>query len=143
MILYLDTSALLKMYVKEIHSSVVHNAVSDADTVATHKVTFVEAHSAFARLLREKILKAEAHDALKKTFLNDWGNYFRIGLDSFLIQSASEFAEAFALRAYDSVHLAAASCLFKQKKEKIMFASFDHKLNQAAKILGFDLLKIS
>lgn len=45
--LYLDTSALVKLYVEEAGSSVVRKSVEDADTAATSIVAFVEARAAF------------------------------------------------------------------------------------------------
>ncbi|MGF1614637.1 MAG: type II toxin-antitoxin system VapC family toxin [Gammaproteobacteria bacterium] len=58
-----------------------------------------------------------------------------------LVQRAADLAEAFALRAYDSVHLAAADFLFKQKVAPMTFACFDRRLNQAASVLGIPLLQ--
>ena len=49
MILYLDTSALVKLYVDEAGSDVVQAAVSAATHVATSRVAYPEARSAFAR----------------------------------------------------------------------------------------------
>ena len=56
------------------------------------------------------------------------------------LKRASDFAKAFALKAYDSVHLAAADLLLKKANEEVIFGCFDKKLNQAAKIIGFPLL---
>lgn len=53
---------------------------------------------------------------------------------------ATEVAEICALRAYDSVHLAAADILFKQSQQSVIFARFDQRLNQAASQLGLQLL---
>jgi predicted nucleic acid-binding protein len=141
MMLYLDTSALVKLYVEEAYSKTIFKAFSEADIIATHKIAFIEVHSAFARLRREKKLNVDVYETLKKTFLNDWENFLRVGLDNTLLQIASEFSEAFALRAYDCTHLAAAHYLFKREEEKFVFACFDQKLNQAAKVLSLELLK--
>jgi len=55
--------------------------------------------------------------------------------------SASELAEAFSMRAYDSVHLATAQLLNVNSDEDVLFACYDRKLNQAAGILGLSLLE--
>ena len=47
MIVYLDTSALVKLYVQEVGSTEVRRAVARADLVATSLVAYVEARSAF------------------------------------------------------------------------------------------------
>lgn len=53
MILYLDTSSLVKLYVAELGSAQVRQMVVRAGVVATSVVAFPEARSAFARLARE------------------------------------------------------------------------------------------
>jgi len=140
-ILYLDTSALVKAYVKEESSLLVLSAMEKADAVASHMLAYVEANAAFARLGREGILNEEKLAGIQKEFTLDWTDYLQIGLTQPFLQRASELAIAFALRAYDSVHLSAADFLLKNADDRINFACFDRKLNQAAKVLGLALLK--
>ena len=141
MILYLDTSALVKIYVDEAFRPNVLEAMTSASIVATHVLSFVEAHAAFARLQREGKLSAEQLDALKLNFTQDWKNYLQVEAAPFILHQAANFVEVFALRAYDSVHLSAAHYLFKQGKQAVIFACFDRKLNQAAGVLGLELLQ--
>ncbi len=140
MILYLDTSALVKLYVEEENSSTVEHAVSKAKIVATHLIAYVEAHAAFARLCREGVISEEMLENIQADFEKDWPHYMKIGLNQSLLERASDFAKAFALKAYDSVHLSAADLLLKKANEEVIFGCFDKKLNQAAKIIGFQLL---
>ena len=53
MILYLDTSALVKLYVEEPNSEEVRSAVDGAVAVAVSEVSYTEARSALARRERE------------------------------------------------------------------------------------------
>lgn len=46
------------------------------------------------------------------------------------------FAEIFALRAYDSVQLAAARIVQEASAGEMYFACFDTRLEKAAKVLG-------
>jgi len=142
MILYLDTSALVKVYIHETFSTHVLEAISSAAMVATHVLSFVEVHGAFARLQREGKLTTAQLDQLKLKFSKDWENYLQVETTQLVLQQAATFAEAFALRAYDGVHLAAAHYLFKQGQQAVTFACFDRKLNQAAEVLGLTLLQI-
>ncbi|MGH8749857.1 MAG: type II toxin-antitoxin system VapC family toxin [Burkholderiales bacterium] len=139
MILYLDTSALVKAYVTEDGSAAVLAAMNKADAVATHLIAFVETNAAFARLFRERVLNEKQRDALKLEFARDWENYIQVGVDEALVRRASDLAEAFALRAYDGVHLAAADLLLKQSGVGVGFACFDRKLSRAAAVLGLPL----
>jgi len=73
--LYLDTSALVKLYVEEEGSSMVRQWVDDADTVATSIIAFVETRAAFARRHREKRISSAAHVRLVRDFAADWDRY--------------------------------------------------------------------
>jgi len=44
------------------------------------------------------------------------------------------------LRAYDAIQLASAMRLRAQSDVPVSFACFDQRLNQAARVLGFELL---
>lgn len=111
-----------------------------ARAVASHLIAYAEAHAAFARLAREAVLDEATHDAVRKEFRADWSHYMQVGLSSTLADRAAELAEGFALRAYDSVHLAAADYLQRNGKDAVSFACFDRRLNQAAQVLGFTLV---
>lgn len=137
MILYLDTSALVKAYVTESGSSDVLKLMEESEIVASHYIAFVEALAAFARIKREEKISLKDYEVIKNSFTQDWENYLRIETTQPLVQRAADFAEAFALRAYDSVHLAAADLLLKQTREIIIFSCFDHQLKKAAHVLGF------
>jgi predicted nucleic acid-binding protein len=140
LILYLDTSALVKAYFNEAFTAMVLAKIKEAEAVASHVIAFVEAHATFARLQREGKIDNTQLISVKQDFINDWNNYLQVNTIPSLITRAADLAEGFALRAYDSVHLAAAENLQKSANKPIEFACFDHKLNQAAKILGMSVI---
>ena len=51
-----------------------------------------------------------------------------------------QFADAFALRGYVSVQLAAANELHVNAEQTVVFASYDRRLNQAAQLLQLEVL---
>jgi predicted nucleic acid-binding protein len=59
LILYLDTSSLIKLYVEESGSRDVEGLVAEASLVCTSVVTYPEARSALARLCRKGNLSAD------------------------------------------------------------------------------------
>ena len=59
MILYCDTSALIKRYVEEKGTERVDALWEDCQGVSTSVVAFAEAMSAFSRRLREGLLSGE------------------------------------------------------------------------------------
>ena len=139
MILYLDTSALVKAYITEEFSHDVMSLMRNTDIISTHRIAFIEAQAAFARLNRECKLTDLELKTTKQAFVNDWENYLQIENTQALMEHAVDLAEAFALRAYDSVHLAAAAMLSRQSNQIIIFACFDQHLCKAAKVLGLQL----
>jgi len=61
MMLYLDTSALVKLYVDEPMSRDLAIAVDEAEAIATSLLAYAEARAAFARARREARLSAHAY----------------------------------------------------------------------------------
>lgn len=140
MILYLDTSAVVKLYVSEVHEEVVLSAFRQAQVRATHVVAHVEARSAFTRLHRAGKLSTRQWKGVRSEFIKDWVNYLQITADENNIKRAAELVEDFGLRAYDGVHLAAADYLRANAGAEVTFACFDAQLNRAAKTLGLSVL---
>lgn len=140
MILYLDTSALVKAYISEHASQTVLAEIKTTKIIASSILAFVEAHCAFSRIKREKKLTEKEIETVKTSFNKDWQNYMVIEATESLAQHAADLADAFGLRAYDSVHLASANLLAKQSRKTVTFACFDTQLNKAAHVLGLKLL---
>ena len=67
MILYLDTSSLVKLYVKEADSPQIVNLVEASEITATSLIAYTEARAAFARRFREKAFGPREHKRLVLT----------------------------------------------------------------------------
>ena len=137
---YLDTSALVKLYVDEPGRDAVTAAIAKHKVVATHEIAYLEAHSAFVRGLREARITERDFERLKATFVKDWPNYALVRLSADLAQRAVQLIEGFTLRTYDALHLASADWLAKQSGEATVFACFDKRLNRAAALVGLKTL---
>ncbi|MFO0698075.1 MAG: type II toxin-antitoxin system VapC family toxin [Nitrospira sp.] len=133
MMLYVDTSALVKLYVEEPMSDKLADAVHAAEAVATSLVAYVEARAAFARARRETRLSPSAYRQVLEAFLEDWGRYVVVEVTDRLVRHAGELAAHRALRGYDALHLASALSLQEHVASKISFLAFDHALVQAAR----------
>lgn len=136
MMLFCDTSALVKLYITESHSAAVKAAASKAKTVAVSRIAWVEAHAAFARRARESPPDAMALRHAKRSLTTDWPRYVVIELTAAVAERAGDYADTFALRAYDSVQLASAHEIALRTEQPVSFAGFDPRLNQAARALG-------
>ncbi|MDP2792638.1 MAG: type II toxin-antitoxin system VapC family toxin [Sulfurisoma sp.] len=134
--IYLDTSALVKLYVRESFTGEMLQLASSHERLASHQVLYVEFHATVARLGRESRVTEDQSRQIKRDFLTAWPTITQVGLTGSLLERAAELAEGFALRGYDSLHLAAADLLRQTVSEPLVFASFDRHLNRAAKLLG-------
>jgi uncharacterized protein len=137
-ILYLDTSALVKLYVDEAGSDVVMRYVQQASVVATSKIAFVEARSAFARAKREGILSDKGYRQSVERLRYDWKRYMIVEISDALIEAAGEMTDKFSLRGFDALHLSSALLLQQQTGHQVSAACWDSRLWDALKELGFD-----
>ncbi len=135
MILYADTSSLVKLYLEEDHSDSMRELVAAAEAVATSRVAYAEALSAFARRRQEGDLSDDDFDLVCETFDSQWP---RLVLMPVKERPAGRLAVQHLLRGFDAIHLAAAVDLIgKVTPEGILFSSFDGRLLRAARAAGF------
>jgi predicted nucleic acid-binding protein len=132
MIVYLDTSSLVKLYVEEDGSDEVRQLLSDAEAVATSGVAYPEARAAFARLRRERHLSPAAHRRIKAALDADWPRYVVVHVSDAVCLRAGGLAERLALRGFDAVHLASYLALVESADVDLTFSSFDRSLSRAA-----------
>jgi predicted nucleic acid-binding protein len=140
MILFCDTSALLKLYIAEWGSDAVKTRVDEAEAVAVCRIAWAEAHAALSRRAREVPQDAPVIANAKAALAQEWLNFVVMEVDQTLVERAGEYADTFALRGYDSVQLAAAFETGRISQSPICFACFDDRLNKAAKVLGMACL---
>jgi len=138
-ILFCDTSALIKLYILEEHSEALKAVVEQADVVAVSRVAWAEAHAALSRRARESKDDMLLIEQAKNALAIDWPHYVIVEVNQPLVELAGDYADTFALRGYDSIQLAAASEVARISEEAVIFACFDLCLNKAARILGLTL----
>ena len=141
-LLYLDTSALVKLYLSEPGSErMAELASEDAnDSLAASAITQVEFHSAIDRRRRRRGGDAseEATARALETFNRRFRSaFFRYPVDDQTLDLACDLVHRHALRAYDAVQLAA--CLFILRlsaRDDLTFVSADRHLLTAARSEG-------
>lgn len=140
MILYCDTSALVKLYLQEAGSDVMLQQANAAEIIASCRISWAEAVAATARRSRETPADSVNIGFALAQFKTKWQDFAILEVTQSLVELAGEYADTFALRGYDSVQLAAASILQASAHQPVLFACFDERLNKAAKVLGMQLL---
>ncbi len=140
MILFCDTSALVKLYVKEESSDEMCAAAEKAKAIAVSRISWAETMATLARRVRECPSDAGAIETVRARFQNNWSSFAIVEVTQPLVELAGDYADTFALRAYDGVQLAAARMLQAETDGAFCFACFDLRLQKAASVLGMQSL---
>jgi predicted nucleic acid-binding protein len=143
--LYLDTSALLKLFVAEAGSDGVR-ALADgqkgADVLLASRLGFTEASVSLSRMVHLGRLQA-ADLPLHQGALRDYWDQSvqEVPLSDEVLEDARQLAQRFPLRTYDAVHLASAREARRMLRGvfdgEVQFLAFDENLLEAARAAGF------
>ncbi|MGI8909312.1 MAG: type II toxin-antitoxin system VapC family toxin [Rubrobacteraceae bacterium] len=129
--LYLDTSALVKLYVAEAESEKVHEAIEKAERAVTSTVAYAELRAALGRRRRIGDLDEEGYRRAIGKVNAEWRGFVRISVSNLVAYRAGEMAGQYALRGFDAIHLASAE-RFGERFSGLKFLAFDSRLMQAA-----------
>lgn len=122
--LYLDSSALVKRYVKESGSSSVDSVMAGASAWSASQLTFVE-------VLRVVSADRDAASIARR----EWGDFDVIALNQAVCERAVGLASHHGLKSLDAIQLASALTA-----PDVIFATFDRKLHTAAQAEGLTTL---
>jgi len=152
-VLYVDSFALVKHYVREPGSTGLNAKLNEASLhqhgVFISVVGYAEILAIFARRLREKVVSENQARLLRDEFLDDWMfSLSPVELTVGVIGFISELVNKHPLRGADAIHLASALWLrdalrlgkeFGQGNRSITFVSADKQLNRAAFAEGLEV----
>jgi predicted nucleic acid-binding protein len=138
-IAYFDTSALIKLFVDEVHSEAVRRWAGDTSRIVISQLAWVETCAALAMKRRTSQLQPEEVEAALALVRQEWPRYHRVGVEAELVTTAGSLALAHDLRAYDSVQLASAQRVAAVTGAAFRFCCFDQRLNAAAAAIGLPL----
>jgi predicted nucleic acid-binding protein len=138
LILFCDTSALVKLYVQEEGSDRMLEHAGASEIIAVCRIAWVETMSALARRSREWPQDVPGIMLARQRVIDDWPSYLALDVTQTLVELAGDYADAFALRAYDSVQLAAVRTLHQELPREVRFACHDSRLVKAARLLGIE-----
>lgn len=131
-LLAIDTSALLRRYVRASGHGLVTEAMAEATTWCA---------SALARTETLQAMHAVAvtpgqHDALWSALRADWERFHVVPVDDRCLARAVEIGATFRVRSTDAIHLAAAARL----PGPVRYLTFDRRQIPAAAGLGFEVI---
>jgi len=137
-ILFADTSALIKLYIEETGSAEMEERAR-ASRLAASALAYAEIYATFARRKREGLLTPEEHDELAARFERDWQRTIVMALRPALAARVPRLVADHPLRGADAVHLASAIALQAAGLETI-FAASDARLVEAAAREGLEVV---
>ena len=132
MILYLDTSALVKRYFQEPFSEAVSEKWRTAEVIVTSSVAYAETMATIFRKRNESGIDNETIQKIIHAFRQDWGSLIRVEVTDSLNKHIDHVIRKYPLRGFDAIHLSSALLIIEKLPQKFFFACFDMRLNQAA-----------
>ena len=130
---YLDTSALVKRYVKEEGSEIVGSLFATEERLITAKIAYAEALAAFCRRRREGYLAEKDYASLCQRFESEWEAYIDVvELTDRVLKDTRRLIDNYPLRGSDAIHLASALLIKNRVKGEFTFLCSDRNLLDAA-----------
>ena len=140
MILYLDTSALLKKYFNEPGSAQVVAGWKEATGIVTSSVAYAETLASLYRKKREIALNSSLFETIIGSFRRDWRSFILVDVTDDLNETIDRIVGDYPLRGFDAIHLASALIINKSISEDFLFACYDKRLFFAAQKAGLKTL---
>ncbi|MFH1857925.1 MAG: type II toxin-antitoxin system VapC family toxin [Candidatus Omnitrophota bacterium] len=139
MILYLDTSALLKKYFHEEGSEDVISRWRAADEIVTSCVTFAETLASIHRKQRESETTNSLLETVIDSFKQDWTAFYLVEVANDLNDTIEKVLAKHPLRGFDAIHLASALIIRDTAVRDFTFACYDRRLSRAARSEGLNI----
>jgi uncharacterized protein len=136
MILYLDTSALVKRYFHETCSDEIISRWNTADHIVTSVVAYAETMASFYRKKRDVNLTGKLMTRTVELFHRDWESFIRVEINNELNGHIDRVIRRYPLRGYDAIHLASALVVRESVPDDFLFACLDDRLTAAARSEG-------
>lgn len=137
MILFLDTSVLIKLYIAEPGSQTLKRRLP-GKLIAVSQLTYAEVYATFARRWREDLLTAGEHELVSERFERDWDTTLQVPISDSVLKLVPDLCRNHPLRGADALQLAAALLLSLQRVQ-VRFATSDRRLLQAAEAEGLEI----
>lgn len=129
---YLDSSALIKLFVEERGSGWLARLVEENGAVATAKIAYAEIYAGLARKHRAGGLSGPEYARTCHRFEDEWRAYLRLDVADDVLVLARDMIQRHPLRGFDAIHLACAISLQTLVGERVRLVAADARLLQAA-----------
>jgi len=143
---YLDASAWVKHYYRELGTTWLHDLFShDEDrALVCSSLGVVEVTATLARKRKAREISTVAFGRKTSELTDDWMRIIEVQFTAEVVEIARELAGKLALRGADAVHLASALLLqerFEEESDQLIIVASDHELKQAAQESGLVVIE--
>jgi hypothetical protein len=132
MTLYVDSSALVRRYLRDRHRALVVDAMGGDEPWCASALARTEAQLA----LHRASVSARQQQALWRALRDEWEAFWVVPLDERCLARAVELGATYRVRLVDAVHLAAADRL----PGPVRYLTLDRQQIAAAAALGFEVV---
>jgi len=132
MTLYVDTSALVRRYLRDRQRDIVVRAMADDGVWCTSVLARTEAQLA----LHRASASARQQTELWRELRDEWDAFWVVPMDDRCMARAVEIGSTYGVRIVDAIHLAAAHRL----PGPVRYLTFERQQIPAADALGFEVV---
>jgi predicted nucleic acid-binding protein len=136
MILYLDTSAVVKLFIHEAGTDYVQGLFAPVGIFGTSRICQPEFSAALSKSVRMGFCTNETAEGALKEFTRVWGSVIKVDADAGVLGSAADLAWENGLRGYDAVHLASAMRLESLARSHVTMVTYDKQLWDVSRKVG-------
>lgn len=108
MVIFIDTSSLIKRYVSEEGSEIVDQYFTDENDICISPVTAIEIHAALGRKLRDGDIDYETHQKAAQFWSDDFNDIIKIQFNETLVEIAIRLIEANGIKTLDAIQAGSA-----------------------------------
>ncbi|MGQ0612571.1 MAG: type II toxin-antitoxin system VapC family toxin [Planctomycetaceae bacterium] len=134
--IYLDTSLLAKLHVREADSGAVVRAIGGETRLVVSDLALVEFCAAVWRRQRERKLTRAQARKLEARIRASFDDYDRVAVSREVVERGATIVGRHGLRTLDAIQLASALLLAERAPEPLRFGSADDRLTAAARAAG-------
>jgi uncharacterized protein len=139
MIIYLDSSVLVKKYFSEIGSEIILKLWNDNTHFAISQVGFSEILGTINKKQKVDRFSDKIKNRVISNFLEDWDQMIKVNVDNSVKNDLLHIHSKYLLRGFDAIHLVSAKIIFKELEEESLFLCADDNLAKAAKKDGMSI----
>jgi len=108
MVIFIDTSSLIKRYVSETGSDIIDSLFNDENEICISPVTVIEMRSALGRKLRDGSIDSETYQKAIDLWSEEYISFIKISFDDSLVIKAIKEVEDRGVKTLDSIQIGSA-----------------------------------